>query len=244
MLTANKIQLFSALRSEILRMEGFKPANSISLDDGLGFIKNAFPNASFPLGCLHEFLCTQNEDLAATSGFVAGLMSLMIGSNGAVLWIGKSRKLFPPALKCFGIEPDRFIFIDVQNEKHVLWAFDEALKCNALTAVVGELKEISFTESRRLQLAAEQSQVTGFILRKNLKAPTTTACVSRWKISSLMSDPVDGLPGVGYAKWKVDLLKVKNGRPVSWDIQWRNKKFVPIYKPDNTVVDHQRKKAG
>ena len=46
---------------------------------------------------------------------------------------------------------------------------EEALKCNRITAVLGEIKEISFKESRRLQLAAEQSRVTGFLFAINLK---------------------------------------------------------------------------
>ena len=65
---------------------------------------------------------------------------------------------------------------------------EEALKCSALTAVIGEMHEISFTASRRLQLAVEQSQVTGFILRKNSQHINTTACVSRWKITPLISE--------------------------------------------------------
>jgi protein ImuA len=223
-LIASKNHIISELQNKILRLQGFKAVNSPGLDIGLGPIINAFPNASFPLGCVHEFLSAKSEDGAATVGFIAALINAL-GKNGSVLWVSSARQIFPPALKGFGIEPDRFIFIDLQKEKDVIWAMDEALKCAALTAVVGEVKNIDFTASRRLQLAVEQSQVTGFIIRNNKSNPGTTACVSRWKITSLPSEIIDGLPGIGFPKWKVELLRVRNGKPGVWEVCWREKAF-------------------
>jgi protein ImuA len=225
MMPIKRADIIAELQSEILRMQGFKTANSTTVDVGLGPIREAFPNATFPLGAVHEFLSTQAEDAAATSGFIAGLLSSVMENKGTTLWISSSRTLFPPALKSFGIQPDRFIFIDLQKEKDVLWAMDEALKCSALSAVVGEMNEISFTASRRLQLAVEQSQVTGFILRRNTHKLNTTACVSRWKITPLASALVDDLPGVGFPQWKVELLRIRNGKPGTWNVQWVNGKF-------------------
>lgn len=55
--------------------------------------------------------------------------------------------------------------MDAGKTKDSLWAIEEALKCNALIAVVGEITELTFNDSRRLQLAVEKSHVTGFIHR-------------------------------------------------------------------------------
>jgi len=236
MIPVKKADILSELQTAILRLQGFKSVNNTAVDMGLGPIKEAFPNASFPLGAVHEFLSVREEDAAATSGFIAGLLSSLMGSTGTTLWISSSRTLFPPALKNFGIQPDRIIFLDLQKEKDVMWAMDEALKCSALSAVVGEMKEISFTASRRLQLAVEQSQVTGFILGHNSRNPNTTACVSRWKITSLPSVPIafgntiDELPGIGFPQWRVELLRIRNGRPGVWDIKWMDGSFHPVYK--------------
>lgn len=87
-------------------------------------------------------------------------------------------------MKNFGIDPDPIIFIDFRREKDILWTMEEGLKCTSLTEVIGEIEEISFTESRRLQLVEEKSRVTGFILRKNTKKLSTTACVARWRIKN------------------------------------------------------------
>jgi len=235
--------IIAELQADILRLQGFNTVASSTLDIEWGPIKAAFPNASFPLGAVHEFLTSGNEDRAATDGFIAGILSSLMQSKGTVLWISASRKLFPPALKNFGVEPDRFVFIDLSKEKDVLWAMDEALKCGALSAVIGELREISFNESRRLQLAVEQSQVTGFVIRNNYKSINTTACVSRWKITSLPSEPIDDLPGIGFPKWQVELLRMRNGKPGVWHMQWANGRLVPIY-TSSSIWTNPQKKVG
>ena len=146
-------------------------------------------------------------------------------------------------MKNFGIQPDRFIFIDLQKEKHVAWAMEEALKCGAVTAVIGEMHEISFTASRRLQLAVEQSQVTGFILRSNPQKLNVTVCVSRWKITALISESPDDLPGIGFPQWKVELLRIRNGKCGSWDVKWEDGRFQQVYKP--AIIDKElQKKTG
>jgi protein ImuA len=241
---AKRAEIFSELQKEILVLQGFKSASNSALDLGLGPIRNAFPNSSFPVGAVHEFLSTSVETNAATSGFVSGLLSTLMGKKGTTIWISASRILFPPALKNFGIQPDRFVFIDLKKEKDVLWAMDEALKCGALTAVVGELRDIDFTASRRLQLAVEESQVTGFVLRNNSKPPNTTACVSRWKITSLPSETVGGLPGIGFPHWKVELLRIRNGKPGSWDVMWKKGKFHSVENEKETSLLQPHKKTG
>src|SRR6476620_9687162 len=127
---------------------------------------------------------------------------------------------FPPTLKSYGMNPDHVVFINLKNEKDIFWSLEEALKCERVTAVVVELSEHAFTESRRLQLFVEQSGVTGFIIRARPRNLNTTACVTRWKITSLPSELPDGVPGVGFPGWNVELLKVRNGKPGSWWMEW------------------------
>jgi protein ImuA len=204
-----------------MRMEGFRAV-------GGGWSNAAtspFPWRSFPLGGVHEFLCTDRKDVSPTAGFIAGLISHLIGKEAVTLWISTSRRLFPPGLPTFGLNPESFIFLDLASERDVAWAMEEALKCPALSAVVGEIRDIDFTASRRLQLAVEQSRVTGFVIRTNPRRITTTACVSRWRITSLPSVS-DELPGLGFPVWKIELLKMRNGRPGSWVVKWMNEEFI------------------
>jgi len=163
--------------------------------------------------------------------------------DGATIWISSSRTVFPAALKTFGVEPDQIIFVDLEKEKDVLWTMEEALKCNRLTAVIGELREINFTESRRLQLAVEQSRVTGFILRQQSRIQNTIACVSRWRITSLQSELEEGMPGVGFPRWHAELLKVRNGYSGKWKVEWQSNHFEEI--SENIFsIEEQKRKTG
>jgi protein ImuA len=241
-MTGTKADIIAQLQRDILPLQGFKTTlNNTVMDAGLGLIKNAFPNASFPLGAVHEFMVAGAEDAAATVGFVAAMLASLMRSGGASIWISSSRLIFPPALKSFDIAPDKIIFIELQKEKEILWAMEEALQCDGLSAVIGEMQELSFTASRRLQLAVEQSQVTGFILRRNSHSLNTTACLTRWKITQLPSELSDDMPGVGFPRWNVELLKVRNGKPGTWQIEFAAGRFRQISRITAIPLEQQKK---
>lgn len=232
----SQIALIGQLQQNILLWQGFvPPACTPTTQIGLGMLEKAFPNQVFPTGAIHEMLCSTTEQAAATSGFLSGILAALMQQGGACLWISTNRKLFPLAMSNFNVPPERIIFIDVQREKEALWAMEEALKCEGLAAVVAEIREITFAQSRRLQLTVESSKVTGFLLRTDLTKLTTTVCVARWQVSSLPSVLEDDLPGVGHPKWQVDLLRVKNGMPGSWKFEWTNKGFVPA---EDLTIEH------
>ena len=225
-MTETKQEIIGRLRQHILHQQGYKPAQADTPRiAGLGKIEAAFPNSVFPTGMMHELMCGQREEAAACGGFLAGLLASLMNPQSVALWVSVRRTLFPPSLKTFGIEPHQIIFVDVTREKEVLWATEEALKCAGLVAVVAELRELSFAQSKRLQGAVEQSTVTGFVLRTDPERLNTTTCVSRWKITCLPSQPEQGLPGVGFPRWNVELLKVRNGQPGQWEVEWHGNNF-------------------
>ncbi len=227
--------IISRLQKSILPLQGFKAPVGTAVDMGLGPVEEAFPNECFPTGAMHEFLSHSAEDAAATSGFIAGLLATLMVNRGVGVWIGPCPNIYPPALKCFGIEPEKVVFASVQKEKDALWVMEEALKCDGLAAVVGEIKEVGFTASRRLQLAVEQSRVTGFIVRNQPRSVTPIACVARWKITPLQCELEDGLPGVGLPRWNVELLKVRNGKPGTWQVEWCAAGFRVITQQKQTI---------
>lgn len=206
------------LQKRILSMQGLGKSRSQTVTINLGPVNQAFPNGIFPVGAVHEFMSPDSETAAAASGFITCLLSGIAKRKRFCLWISSRRRIFPPALKLLGIDPDYIIFIDLSDDKDVLWATEEALRCDALSAVVAEIKELDFARSRRLQLAIGESGVTAFIHRIQPRFPTTTACAARWKISPLPGITEDGMPGVGFPKWKVELTKVRNGKPGCWQL--------------------------
>jgi protein ImuA len=254
---STKSDIIQRLEREILPLQGFKPPKGgEAVDFGLGPMHAAFPNGHFPTGVVHELVSDTAESAAASVGFMSGLMGTLMRGGGAALWIGHGKKLFPMALKSFGIEPDRVVFVELSRPKDMLWVMEEALKCEGLAAVVGEIPEIGFTASRRLQLAVEQSRVTGFLLRHQARSLGVNACVARWRVSPLASETAAGLPGVGFPRWKVELLKIRNGRPGVWPLEWAAGRFRAFPSPMSgaavaavpmvgaATLSEQKRKAG
>lgn len=220
-MSIDKQHIIEQLQKDILKLQGFKSVkNGYALDMGLPVIADAFPNHTFPLTAVHEFVSSTMENASATGAFITALLSPVLQSGGVIAWIAPKPFIFPPSLQQFGIEPHRVIFIHTRNTKDIGWVMEEALQCEALTAVVAEWSNISFTESRRLQLAVEKSKVTGFLVRRSPRGLNTTACVSRWKVTALPTQAIDDLPGIGYPRWEVELLKVRNGKPGKWILEW------------------------
>jgi len=168
----------------------------------------------------------------AATGFALGLAA----TSRRLLWIAEdmalveSGAIYGPGLDQFNRAPERLLTVATAHRRDLLWAMEEALKCEGLAAVVGEVREISFTQSRRLQLAVEQSKVTGFLLSNNPAGLKTTACVARWRITPLPSETEETMPGIGFTRWNVELLKVRNGSPGNWKMEWSGGKFTQVQK--------------
>lgn len=240
-----KADIIAKLRREILPLQGISiPEKNNPLNTCLGSIRFAFPQASFPTGAIHEFICEKTEDKSASGGFISAIAAQLMKSGGATVWISNARTIFPPALKLFGIEPDKIIFIDLKKAKDILWVMEESLKCNGIAAVVGETETLSFKSSRRLQLAVESSKVTGFIIRNHPRKTDNNACVSRWKICQLPSQSHDGLPGIGLPNWNVELLKIRNGKPGSWQLEWNGEYFKQLETNHHSFAREEKRKTG
>ena len=224
-----KRELIDRLQKDILQWEGYRPPAADAADlVGLGPVEAAFPNGAFPVGAVHELVCANAEQVAASEGFIGGLLSVLMREGGACLWVGLSQSVFAPALSAFGIEPHRVIFLNLLRDQEVLWVMEEALKCKGLAAVIGEVSALDFKQSRRLQLATEQSKVTGFVLRNASRKLGPTACAARWQVKPQPSETVNGLPGLGFPRWQVELLKVRNGQPGNWVVEWDEGRFVAV----------------
>lgn len=243
---AQKKETISQLRKEILLLQGTRPPVAGAAGTfGLGQIETAFPGGVFPTGAVHEFICEKPEHAAASAGFISGILGKLMADGGACLWISRSRTVFPPALKVFGVKPDRIIFASLPRERDVLWAMEEALKCEGLAAVACELTEINFAQSRRLALAVEQSKVTGFVVVSDYRKIEATASAARWRIRPMPSLLEDGMPGVGFPRWQVELLKVRNGQPGTFQLGWKAGSFtIPGSRENVSELLLKQRKAG
>jgi protein ImuA len=225
---AERKEIIAQLQRDILSVQGFRDTTVDRRPLGLDILEQAFPNKTFPVSAIHEFLSYGREEAAATNSFISCLLNKLMCKDGYCIWVSVRRAIYPPALKRFGVDADRIIFIDTDKHTDALWAIEEALKCDQVVAIVGAVPDLSFTESRRLQLAVEGSKVTGLIHRCYPRQENTVACVSRFHIKPVASQTNDGLPGVGFPRWEVNLSKVRNGKPGTWIVEWVGDSFIHV----------------
>lgn len=139
---------------------------------GVAEIDDALPWRGLALGALHE-ISGPARDGAALGFITALLVRLTARAPGVVLWCRRlgaayeSGNIYAPGLAAFGLDPSRLILLGARQGSDVLWAMREGLSCPRLLAVVGEVEAaaVGLTASRRLQLAAEKSGVSCFLLR-------------------------------------------------------------------------------
>jgi protein ImuA len=212
-----------ALRGRIRQIEGGNRRTASVLSFGIAAIDARLPNGGLALGALHEVAGGGNGaiDGAAAALFAAGIAAR---TKGKVLWCLARPDLFAPALSQAGLKPDRVIYIEAGDDKTVLACFEEGLRHGGLGAVVAEVARLSMSTSRRLQLAAETSGTIGLALRRWRRQTEAvdfgqpTAAVTRWRVSTLPSSPLPA-PGVGRARWLVELIRCRAGESADFELE-------------------------
>jgi len=217
-----------ALRDRIRQLE--QPARHGVLPFGVAAIDAALPGGGLACGAMHEILGAggDEEDGAAAAGFIAGILARLgpIGGMRAVLWCLRRPELYGPGLLAHGLEPARLVVVVARRDDDVLWAVEEGLRAPGLAAVVGEVGRLPMVAGRRLQLAAERSGVTLFLLRRWRDAAAAaaerarpSAAMTRWRVAALPSADIENQPGIGRSRWRVDLVRCRGGVPAGWDVE-------------------------
>ena len=123
---------------------------------------------------LHEIAPARPADGAAAMGFALALAARFLSRRPAsALLIGEgfadqeTGALYGPGLVAHGLTLSRLVFVRTPDAALAFWAMEEALKCGAPAAVVGEiwnLKGYSLAASRRLLLAARKGKVPALLV--------------------------------------------------------------------------------
>jgi protein ImuA len=211
------ITMIERLRQQIHLLENAQMhfSRTVSVADA---VDAWLPHGGLSAGCIHE---VKGSSLASTIAFSAILSARLAGEDGNVLYIAPDRLLHPLGLLPYGVKPERILHISPRRTQDLAWAVMEALRCAQVSSVIALLGGLDQTASRRLQLAAEESGATGFLLGQATSAPVASV-ITRWKVSSIAArsnqrfdEPV----------WAVDLLYCRGGRPGNWILEWRGQKL-------------------
>lgn len=220
---ADQLLVVEELRERLERIGNGAPRLHETLPFGVDAIDHRLPGGGLKLGCLHEVSGGDNgaADGAAAALFAAGVAARL---SGKVLWCVTRRDLFMPGLTQAGLSQNRVIIVECRDEKGVLDCFEEGLRCNGFGAVMGELAKLPMNASRRLQLAAETSGVTGIAIRRFRRAADAalfgepTAAMTRWRISVRPSSALP-VPGVGRPRWFLELLRCRGGESAEFEVE-------------------------
>jgi protein ImuA len=186
--STSKAAVLAELRGRIRRMEGIGGADgSRFLPLGVPAVDQALPDGGLPLGCLHEVIGENDPFNSVATGFSAAILARIAERQGEIIWITRGDDLYAPGIAAYGLKPERLIVVRARRDADILWAMEEALRCRTLGAVLGEIGDIDMVASRRLQLAAEASGVTGLLLRSASHRLGATASVTRWGLSAAPS---------------------------------------------------------
>ena len=220
-------EFLMALRERMRRIE--RPAATVHgvTPFGVAAIDRALPGGGLARGALHEILGMggDEEDGALAAAFAAGILA-RLDKDGTVLWCMPRPDLYGPGLAAHGLDPERLVLVRARRDDEILWAMEEGLRAPGIAAVVGEVGVLPSVASRRLQLAAEHSGITAFLLRRwrdggeaARERDLPNAAATRWRIAALPSVPARGEPGIGHPRWRVELLRCRGGEPARWEVE-------------------------
>jgi len=185
-----------------LLWRGKQAAHRIAtLASGHAALDAALPGHGWPLGAVTELI-------HATTG--CGELSLLLPalaqlsqSKHQVIMIDPPWIPYPPALHSRGLALDNLLVIRTQNRKESLWACEQVLRGMPGGAMLAWPEHLSFSELRRLQLAAESGQKAVFLFRNSNAANASSPAALRLQLSADDSD------------LQVRVLKCRGQRPTA-----------------------------
>ena len=212
----------------------------MSLPFGVAALDAALPDGGLAVAAVHEVGAAAPGHDGAAGGFLCAVLArLQRACRGVVLWCqrrdvpGEAGRLYGPGLAALGMDPARLVMVRLRRAEDVLWAMREGMATETgVAAVVGEGASPDLTAWRRLQLAAEETGVSGFLLRGGgQRTPAGGGMYSRWAVRGAASGPVPELPpalgmapgfGPGRPCWHVQLTRCRGGAQGNWYLEWHH----------------------
>ncbi len=115
---------------------------------------------------------------------------------------------------------DRIVHVAADEAQDVLFALEEGLLCRDFACVIGELagnpKELNFTTSRRLSLAAEKHGVPLWLVRHDAARDLSSARM-RWEVRSERSPAAPwNASAPGTPSWRAELFRSRTHTEGEW----------------------------
>jgi cell division inhibitor SulA len=191
-----------SLSAHPLLWRGKQTAHHIQTQaSGHAALDAALPGHGWPLGAVTELIHT-------TAGH--GELSLLLPALARlsqdaqrIIMVDPPWIPYPPALFGHGLALENLLLIRTQNRNESLWACEQVLRGIPGGAMLAWPESLSFSELRRLQLAAESGQKAVFLFRHMQAANDSSPATLRLQLSSDDDD------------LQIRVLKCRGQRPTS-----------------------------
>lgn len=149
-----------------------------------------------------------------------------VSDERSILWVQDARAAKLGGLPYrAGLPEDwrrRLIHVLAPKPADALFALEEGVRCRDLAFVIGELsgnpRELDFTASRRLTLAAERHGVPLYLVRLDARRDLSAARM-RWEVASAPSPtPRWNAAAPGMPAWQAELFRSRRHRPGRWTL--------------------------
>jgi protein ImuA len=233
------LRLVEALRRHIARIEqappqlGRRPAQHLPWQFGLAEVDAHLPAHGLARSGLHDIAPAAYGETPAALGLALALSLRRLADPAErrpLLWCRLAReerehgRLYGHGLEHMGLARSRFLTVTLKKPVSLLWTMEEALKSGALALVIGDCPpaQADLTVTRRLALAAQAGRAAGILVFAGHHAGAT-ASHSRWTVGALPSrSPPFDARAPGTPLWRVELQRVRGGRPGAWMVEWQD----------------------
>lgn len=219
------------LRQQVNALEGTQSRFSCTVPVA-DVVDRWLPYGGLSIGCIHE---VKGSNLASAIAFSAILSARIAQEYGNILYVASHRSLHPLGLLSYGVKVGQLLYVSPRRQQDLAWVVMEALRCSQVSSVIAVLDDLDLTESRRLQLAAETSKATAFLLGTATSASIASP-ITRWRVS-----PVNRRIGQRFDQpvWELDLLYCRSGRPGRWIVEWHDRQLNAISTQPTRRVEHE-----
>jgi len=230
-MSSARLSTLARLRGSIERIETYGSAhcrNRVALGHPEA---DAVLQGGLARAAIHEVFAEGHQGAAAT-GFVAGLAG-RASARRPLLWVRQDFSeveggaLSMNGLAELGLDPRCLVTVRAADVEAALRTAADALACDALGAVVlelwGETRQFDLVASRKLTLTAQESGVTGLLLRVAAH-PSPSTAETRWLLRAAHSPPaLPAAPGSawGTPRFDAQLVRNRHGPVGQWIMEWK-----------------------
>jgi len=215
-----------SLNSHPLLWRGKQVSHQLhTLGTGHAKLDKALPGNGWPLGAVTELV----NDTAGCGelSLLLPVLARLSQENHWITMIDPPWVPYPPALYGRGLALEKLLLIHTRSRSESLWACEQVVRGIPGGALLAWPDTLSFSELRRLQLAAKSTQKTVFLFRRANTANTSSPAVLRLQLTADDGDLY------------IRVLKCRGQRPAS-DIRIRRQQLFQTAIPRFSIHELQR----